>query len=216
MTDPAPQSAPLADALTSLTLALDEPGADLADSVAEFAIASRLAVSSYAGMSVYASVNGHELGFTTFDDHVAAHDIATSLRLVLNPSIYPASDADEVDGFPSIALILYATTPGAFVDLSADLAWLLASRAHDIALDQDLTPPDLPPIDVALAETSSIDQATGVLIGRGHTPDHARQHLATLSSNSGNSLAAEAEHLLDSLGTDQQDPNPTTDPTPGR
>jgi hypothetical protein len=111
-----------------------------------------------------------------------------------------------VDAFPTIVLILYATTPGAFVDLSADLAWLRrtgATRATDIALDQDLTPPVFRRIDIALGVLSSIDQATGVLIERGSTPDQARSQLAVLSAASGRTLYAEADHLLTSLGPDR-------------
>lgn len=203
MNDPSELSAPLAAALTALTLALDEPGVDVADTVAGFARASRLAISSYLGMSVHATVNGREFDFTTLDECDTSMAIATSLRLAVDPSPYPAA---EVDAFPAIVLILYATTPGAFVDLSADLAWLHrtgATRATDIALDQDLIPAVFRRIDIALGVLSSIDQATGVLIERGSTPDQARSQLAVLSAASGRTLHAEAEHLLTSLGPDR-------------
>jgi hypothetical protein len=210
--DPSELSAPLAAALTALTLALDEPGENLADSVARFALASRLAISSYLGMSVHATVNGRELGFTTLDERDTSLEITTSLRLAMDPSLYPAT---YVDAFPTIVLILYARTPGAFVDLSADLVWLRTTgvtRATYIALDQDLAAPVFRRIDIALGVMSSIDQATGVLIERGSTPDQARGQLAVLSAASGRTLHAEAEHLLASLGPGRSSERPGAGP----
>lgn len=187
-------SASLAAALSGLTRALDEPAIDLTATLDQFEDAAQLAVSSYVGLSVHATVHGRDLGFTTLHDGVAASDITTSLRLELSPSLYPAS---EPDTFPTVVLILYATTPGAFVDLSADLSWLLgSSRASTIAVDENLTPPTFQPIEMSLAESSFIDQAIGVLIGRGHTPDQARKELMRLSTANNQSLSTEAEQLL--------------------
>jgi hypothetical protein len=196
--DPPVPSASLAAALAALTLAIDETGANLAESLDELADACRLAVSSYAGLSVHATVNGRELGFTTLDGLDSSAEAATSLRVTLNAAPHAT---EEVDSFPAIVLILYAHTPGAFVDLSADLTWLLMKQAQDIALDQDLTPQSFARLDVTLVEMSSVDQAIGVLVGRGNTPEQARRALTALSERSGRSLTAESEYLLESLAT---------------
>ena len=50
-----------------------------------------------------------------------------------------------------MAIILYAGSPGTFVDLAADLAWLTARPLTDFVLDQHLTVPDGP--DTALNYT---------------------------------------------------------------
>lgn len=201
MNDPAHAPAGVATALAALTLALDDPATDLSDSLAAFALASRLAVPSYTGLAIRATVNGRELGFTTLDEPDSQLGIATSLRLAMIQ--LPHADGDR-EPAPLIVLILYAATPGAFVDLSADLAWLMATGVHELAVDEDLTPPAFRRIDIALAERSSIDQAIGVLIGRGNTPEQALDHLAELCRGSGRSEHAEAEHLLASL--DAPDP----------
>ena len=196
MNDPAQLSGRLANALTALTLVLDEPAADLADSLAALALAARFAVPSYTGLAMRATVGGRDLGFTTLDEHDSHLPSATSLRLAMSPL---PDAAGGLEPFPSIMLILYAATPGAFVDLCADLAWFSGIGVHELAVDEDLTPPVLRRIDIALAEMSSIDQAVGVMIGRGSTPEQALAHLADLCRASGRSQHAEAEHLLASL-----------------
>ena len=199
MTDSAKLPAAVAAALGALTLALDEAGGDLTESLAALAQAGLLAVPSYSGLTVYATIDGRELGFTTFDNHDIAPLIGTSLRFAMNPVPYLFAEADA---FPAIVLILYASTPGAFVDLAADMAWLLAGEAHEIVVDQDLIPRTFRRPDIAIAEMSSIDQAIGVLIGRGNTPDQARTELSELCRVTGRSLLAEAQALLASLNAD--------------
>ena len=72
-----------------------------------------------------------------------------------------AADGGEV----SVALILYAETPGAFIDLAADLAWITGRPPEDFALDEHRS---LPTNSTArLTDLSSINQALGVLIERG-------------------------------------------------
>lgn len=157
------------------------------------------------GLSVHASAHRRELGFTTLHDAVESSDITTSLRLELSTTDYPGSEPEE---FPTVVLILYATAPGAFVDLSADLGWLLgSSRASAIVPDENLTPPAFQPIETALAEDSSVNQAMGLLIGRGHTPGQARQELERLSHISMQSVGAQATQLLADLPIDPDQPD---------
>jgi hypothetical protein len=68
-------SASLAAALSGLTYALDEPDVDVEETLDQFSDAAELAVSSYVGLSVHATVHGHDLGFT------ALHDVRGAKRL---------------------------------------------------------------------------------------------------------------------------------------
>ena len=118
-----------------------------------------------------------------------AGDIATSLRLTL-PGIG--------DGWapPAVALILYAKSPGAFVDLAADLAWLTARPLGDFVLDQDLTIPAGSDSGAQLSAASVINQAIGVLIGLGYTTQQADWRLDTQAAHAGTDRYAAAELIL--------------------
>ena len=107
-------SAALAADFGILAAALDEPGADLLHSLHQLGVDALAAVPAYLGLSV--TVDGSEppYTFSTFADG-AAGNVRTSLRLT------PPADVHDGRVAPSVALILYAATPGAFVDLSADL-----------------------------------------------------------------------------------------------
>jgi len=61
---------------------------------------------------------------------------------------------------PAVVLVVYAGSPGTFVDLAADLAWLTARPLSDFFLDQHLP---APAGDAAtnLFEVSVINQAIG-------------------------------------------------------
>lgn len=67
------------------------------------------------------------------------------------------------------AVVFYACTAGALVDLAADLGWLLNLRA-DVVLDGHLRPVEEQGVTSGLAELSVIQQAMGMLIDRGLTP----------------------------------------------
>ena len=71
----------------------------------------------------------------------------------------------------------YPRQPGAFVDLATDLAWLSGLRLADFVMDEHLTLAFEPRTGEGLIAASAINQAVGVLIGQGHTPDEARRQL---------------------------------------
>ncbi|TVS73821.1 hypothetical protein, partial [Mycobacterium helveticum] len=72
---------------------------------------AQAAVPSYLGLSVTVDGSIPPFTFTTLEDG-AAKNVRTSLRLML-PGI------DDGRAAPLVALILYAGTPGTFVDLAA-------------------------------------------------------------------------------------------------
>jgi hypothetical protein len=151
--------AALAADLSILTAARDEPGADVLHTLHRFGVDAQAAVPTYLGLTVTVDDSDPPFLFTTVEDG-AADDVRSSLRLTL-PGVG--------DGWalPSVALILYARTPGTFVDLAADLAWLTGRPPSDFALDQHLSVPAGSAAGTHLRTASVINQAIGVLIGHG-------------------------------------------------
>ena len=177
----------LATDLRRLTAALDEPGADIAQSLHKMAADTQAAVRTYVGLNV--SRSDPLFTFTCLNDGILAGDIATSLRLTL-PSI------GDSWAPPAVALILYAGSPGAFVDLAADLAWLTARPLSDFVLDRHLTIPAGSDSGAQLSAASVINQAIGVLIGFGYTPQKADRRLDTQAAHTGTGRYAAAQLIL--------------------
>jgi hypothetical protein len=185
-------TAALAADLDVLTAALDEPGTDLADTLHRLAANAAFAIPTYLGLSVTVSGSVPPFAFTSFHDGVVAGDVRTSLRLTL-PSGGGAG-ARQV-----VTLVLYAGSPGTFVDLASDLAWLSGRPSSDFALDQHLQSLTERVIATGLLEASTINQAIGVLIGKGHTPEEAEEQLTSRTVGAGISRHAVALRILAGL-----------------
>jgi hypothetical protein len=99
----------------------------------------------------------------------------------------------------SVVIVLYAAMPGAFVDLAADLAWLTGRALDDVGLDVDLGPRIHAHATTSLSSLSSIDQALGMLMGQGHTPEEALVELEALATRAGGDRHAAALLLLAAL-----------------
>lgn len=186
-------NAALAAELEILTAALDEPGAGIADSLRQLALTAANAITSYLGLSILVVGSDPPLAFTVLADGVSAVDIRTSLHVVL---------PGEGEG-PMVAVNLYAGSPGAFVDLAADLAWLTTRPLSDFVLDQHLTVPGQS--HTGLRATSIVNQAIGVLIGRGHTPEQAIWQLDTHAVRAGTNRHGAAQLVLATLSTTDSD-----------
>jgi hypothetical protein len=103
-------------------------------------------------------------------------------------------------------VVFYASTSGAFVDLAADLAFVLGTTSSNAGLAEDLASPirldaDAPPSSrqfdlTGVAELATIDRAVGVLIGQGHHPDDAYQTLRSDAALAGLDPDAWAARLL--------------------
>ena len=181
----------LAADLGILTAALDEPGANVLHSLHQLGVDARAAVPTYLGLSVTVEGSDPPFTFTTVEDG-AAGDVRTSLRLTL-PGV------SDGRASPSVALTLYAGTPGTFVDLTADLAWLTGRAPSDFALDQHLSVPAGSDAGTYLRAASVINQAIGVLIGRGYTPGQAHRELDTQADSAGTDRHTTAQFILDTL-----------------
>ena len=178
-------SAALTADLTLLTQALDDSGIDLEAGLRAFTADVKLAVASFTGMTMTIALDGHDVSFTVHDE--ATIQPATSLLIPL-ATVTPTEAAST--------LLLYATTPGAFVDLAADLIYDLRIEPTALVVDGHLDPRAGPAVMTGLDEHSAINQAIGVLIGRGHTPESAQHELHRLAKLDHDDLRAAAEALI--------------------
>jgi len=157
--------AALAADLAILTQALDDPDSDVAESVLRLARAVGSAVPSFLGLTVTVHDSDPPLTFTTLEGQVEPGDVRTSLMMALSH-----------DG-AGARVIVYAGTPGAFVDLAADLSWLARRTLAGCELDQHLVLPAVARPATNLRAVSAVNQAIGALIGAGLTPEEARREL---------------------------------------
>ncbi|MDT4918062.1 MAG: hypothetical protein QOH89_2762 [Pseudonocardiales bacterium] len=182
-------TAALATDLALLTDALDEPGADLAETLRRLAAAASVAVQSYLGLSVIAGDGARPVTFTALEATVVAADIGSSLRMPL--SQHTARPADS-----RLVVIFYARRPGAFVDLAADLSSLTGLRLIDFVLDDHLRlPASRHPADTVLS-SSVVNQAVGLLLGRGYTPERAAHEIDVRAATAGHSRFEAAQRVL--------------------
>jgi hypothetical protein len=194
-------TAPLAAELAALSAALDEPGSDLGLGLRQLAVAAASAVPSYLGLSVVVTQHDPAFTVTLLDDGESAGDIGASILLTWTSR---AND-DDVAG---VAFVLYARTPGAFVDLAADVSWLTGSLPTEFVLDAHLGFPAEPDTATPIAAASVINQAIGVLIGRGYTPEQAHRELDANAARDGTERVTAAQVILVGLilgGDDQFD-----------
>jgi hypothetical protein len=180
--------------LALLTQALDLPGTDVAQTLRRLAADARSAVESFLGLSVAITADRIRFDLTLLDDGTQPVHIQTSLLVPLSTAAVVASATPA-----SVALILYAATPGAFIDLAADLSWITGRALAEFRLDEHRALPSNYVAPTSLAAMSSINQALGVLIGRGATPEQAERDLHTRAATAGIELAAAATVLLTAL-----------------
>lgn len=189
--------AALAAHLATLSQALDQPDVDLETQLQALIADLERAVTSYLGLRLTVTVEGHPLSFTTYIANEAHSHIATSLMLPLT------AVSDLQDGS---TLVLYAATPGAFVDLAADLSFALRLDLSTTVLDQHRAAPTGPDGIQGLQPWSDINQAIGVLLGRGHTPASARIELRRLADLDSNNLHHAAAMVLAEAAQPRNDP----------
>ena len=162
--------AAMARDLALLSESLDGPPTGLASRVEALSDMARSAVDSYLGLTL--SLSG-PAGDVRMSSIPAASGIdasaGSSIRL-------PVGD-------PTVDIILYAARPGAFVDLSADLAWLTGTDLGEIQIDAHLVPSAAAAVSArSVALQAAVDQAFGALIGGGATPEEATATLAVLAT----------------------------------
>jgi hypothetical protein len=190
-------SAALLADLAILTEALDDPDMDVTETLRRVARDAQIAVASYVGLSVVIELDGRQLTLTAFERFAGPADIQTSLSTPLPLGQRSArSDSPTEAG---ITLVLYAATPGAFVDLAADLSWLAADTLpglRGISLDEHRKPELVQNSTLSLSGLTAVNQAIGVLIERGRTPEEAERELFLDAARDGVDLADSAAAVL--------------------
>ena len=171
----------------------------LSVALAAFTRVIEAAVASYVGVQVSLVQDGQPVTVTAMTSDETAR---TSLRLP-QAVLELESDAESM-------VVLYASTPGAFVDLAADLCYSLhatsgqlhiAGRADQeggsgIAVDVDVPGSALVSGVSGLKELCAVERAVGVLIDRGHYPDEARAALSVCAAREDISLHEYAARVL--------------------
>lgn len=177
-------SAALVADLSTLTEALDDADTDLAQTVLQLTRTAKEAVGSYLGLTIVATTGGRPVNLTALEHAVEPDEIRTSVRFPLGTPVAPPAEAGlaEFTHVAGVELIVYAGTPGALVDLAADLGWLTGRPPGDFVFDAHLAVAEL---NDELARARWTNQAIGVLIGRGYTPEHAEHEITALLTRTG-------------------------------
>lgn len=192
----------------SSTVDLDDD--EITESLRDLVTALHTAIPSYRGVCLTVVDNGSAVRLTDFLVPQDGEAVATSLRLpfaALGP------------GFSTVSkVVFYAATPGAFVDLAADLGHALgvptAGRGHpsedghhidgddgqqhqrQIVLDADLPPFTLVSGLTGLEHVSVINRAVGILVDQGHHPREAHAELRRQATAAGVETPIYAARLL--------------------
>jgi hypothetical protein len=178
--------------LDLLTQALDLPGTDMAETLNRLVADAQAAVDSYLGLSVMIVANRSEFDLTVLNEGSRPEHIRTSLLVPLSTVAAHRIPA-------SVALILYAAAPGAFIDLAADLSWITGRPLSEFRLDEHRTLPASYTNPAPLTALSHINQALGVLIGRGAVPEQAERDLYARAATAGIDVSAAATLILAGL-----------------
>jgi hypothetical protein len=184
-------TAAVAADLAALSEALDEQGTDLATTLHQLATDAKLAVDSLVGLTVLITVAGQQTQLSTLDGAAVSEEVRASLLVPLQPVL-----VDGAAMAAGIDLVLYAATPGAFTDLAADLAWLTGRALGEYVLDQHVVGLDATAPTDGLATLSLINQAIGVLIACGHTPEQAERELLARAARGGVDRRVAARQIL--------------------
>lgn len=194
-------TSPAAD-LALLSAALFDPRSespvDIAQTALVFVADARLEISSFLGLTITATDHvDHSPGrvvlrLALLDEHVDPGDIKTSLRL-------PRATGGAGPGQMTIQIVLYASTPGAFVDIAADISFL-NGRAFDSAdLNRHLGLAGEPDITGVIQADTVVGEAVGVLLARGRTHQEAYAELDALCGAAHTDRVTEATGILATL-----------------
>jgi hypothetical protein len=152
--------------LHDLLASIGQDDHDLSETLASLTTALRSAADSYCGLQLTLVKNEWPVTLTAFAG-AADPPIRTSLRLPL------ALVSRRVDAESWVSF--FASTPGAFTDLAADLSHALGGV--QLELDADVPPLSRESGLTGLAELTLLNRAVGMLVARGHDIEKAHQLL---------------------------------------
>jgi hypothetical protein len=181
----------LIEGLTLLSDALDDPVMDLEAILSVLTDDLVSAIPSYLGLIITLHIHGNPIIVSTLDGASNGRARA-SLMLSLAPHGLAAAAG---------SVAFYSGAAGAFIELADDARWIFNLTGPPV-LDRHLTGGrnESEPAGIrGLTAHTDINQAIGVLIEEGHTPDGARNELARRSARSGRSLPETALQLLDDI-----------------
>ncbi|WP_338178623.1 hypothetical protein [Jatrophihabitans sp.] len=196
-----------------LTEVLDNPNIDIAATLRGVSSAAEMAVSSYVGLSVQIEMDAGVVTLEAFEDATTYPVVHSSLRA----SLQLGSDGQPSKASPMVSIVLYASNAGAFVDLAADLSWLTAGlgatdTAHfsssDIEVDGHLEPLRGHARRVSISDLTVVNQAIGVLIGEGETPEQAERELYLAAARDGVEVTAAGKAVLARIDRTRSDGGP--------
>jgi hypothetical protein len=175
--------------LKNLLRILDLPDLDIERSLRALRYDIAVVVPSFVGLSMTLVVEGQPVTLTSMGEEATTVAIGSSLALPLSLTSGLAEGS---------SLVCYATAPGAFVDLAADLGYALSASDGEVLLDQHLTPASTRSGIAGVEELSLVNRALGVLIGRGLTPEDAHDQLRRRADATGLQVVQVAAFLVGS------------------
>ena len=202
--------------LAVLTGALADPGVDLQDQLHRLAGTVGVAVSSFLGVRMTVVVDDYPFTVTALDAAAVAGPVCVPVFVGASVS-FPLGSAGGATTTSTV--VLYATTPGAFVDLAADVTVALGLDPGVVVIDGHLGEPDGAPVvsgSSGLSGVSIINQAVGVLLGRGRLPEQARAALDAYAAATGLEVVDAAGAVLASITLQHPDHDPNGDGGPGQ
>ena len=197
-------SAALVADLAALSGLLDESDVDLEAGLRALGVSLKTAIGSYQAMTMSIDLDGHRVSLTVVDgddqiDHTdgVSETSAASLLIPLSQTVV---------GRIGNSLVLHARTRGAFVDFAADLSYALGIELSELIVDAhlaELATHSQPTGMNGMAELTVVNQALGVLLARGHTPEGARTELRRLAEQDGGSFSDAAAAVVGEVGRGQ-------------
>jgi hypothetical protein len=157
---------------------------DLQASLVALTASVKRAVPSYRGLALALVIDEQTVSVTSAERGDTS-DIVTSLCLSLAWVPLLRNDSQ---------ITFYASAPGTFVDLAADLAYALGGES--LRLDEDI-PAALVSDLTGVRRLSTINEAVGVLIGHGHTPDGAQRELRYMADTARITIHRAAEAVIE-------------------
>lgn len=182
-------------ALERLSESVDQTPAFLTAPLVELGRELEGAVGNIVGVQVTIFTElGLPITLTDFGSETDLSTIATSLRVPLEALTSWGSTGH---------ITFFGGRRGSFVDLAADLTFVLGSVRPDgawppvtISVDEHLQPSSTQASLVGTEEASMVNRAIGLLIGRGRTPDEAETELVVGAQDAGLSMPAFADRIL--------------------
>lgn len=180
--------------LAILSAALND-NTDIESSLDALLLDLQIAVKSFLGLIVTLVIDGYPAIFNALPDAADRPPIGATIRLPL-----PVVSGAE----PGSNIVVFAATPGAFIDLAADLSYALHVNPDTLVLDADLHPTTAP---IGMAAVTDINQAIGILIERGRvSTGAARTELNRLAEHTNSTIHAAAQLLIASILLGPPDP----------